>query len=117
MSTEFFRKYMDIVDEAVRGVLVNPGAGTDGKDYAVRPSNQAERDQIAKGLKAARTYNRDAAAYAVAPGEKQDGDPAELSARAREKLEWEEILKRGKKSKFPLARFQNSKQEKILKII
>jgi len=83
MSTEFFRKYMDIVDEAVRGVLVNPGAGTDGKDYAVRPSNQAERDQIAKGLKAARTYNRDAAAYAAAPGEKQDADPAELSARAR----------------------------------
>ena len=82
MSTEFFRKYIDILDEAVRGVLVQPGGAT-GKDYAVRPSNQDERDQVAQGLKAARAYNRDAAAYASAPGEKQDGDPAELARRAR----------------------------------
>jgi len=81
MSTEFFRKYMDIVDEAVRGVLVSPS--TNSEPYAVRPSNQDERDQVARGLKTARAYNRDAAAYAAAPGEKQDVDPAELSARAR----------------------------------
>jgi hypothetical protein len=81
MSTEFFRKYMDIVDEAVRGVLVSPS--TNSEPYAVRPSNQDERDQVARGLKTARAYNRDAAKYAAAPGEKQDVDPAELARRAR----------------------------------
>lgn len=81
MSTEFFRKYMDIVDEAVRGVLVSPS--TNSEPYAVRPSNQDERDQVAKGLKTARAYNRDAAAYAAAPGEKQDVDPEQLARRAR----------------------------------
>jgi hypothetical protein len=83
MSTEFFRKYIDILDEAVRGVLVNPGAGKNSQDYAIRPNSPEQRDQVAQGLKAARAYNRDAAAYAAAPGEKQDDDPAELARRAR----------------------------------
>ena len=77
MSTEFFRKYIDILDEAVRGVMVNPG-GT-----AVRPSNPEERDLVAKGLKTARTYNKNMAKYAAAPGEKQDVDPALAQRRSR----------------------------------
>ena len=77
MSTEFFRKYIDILDEAVRGVMVNPG-GT-----AVRPSNPEERDLVAKGLKTARTYNKNMAKYAAAPGEKQDVDPATAQSRSR----------------------------------
>jgi len=45
MSTEFFRKYIDIVDESVRGVMVGPGS------TAVRPNSPEERDMVAKGLK------------------------------------------------------------------
>ena len=77
MSTEFFRKYIDIMDEAVRGVMVNPG-GT-----AVRPTSPEERDLVAKGLKTARTYNQNMAKYAAAPGEKQDVDPAIAQRRSR----------------------------------
>jgi len=77
MSTEFFRKYIDILDEAVRGVMVNPG-GT-----AVRPNSPEERDIVAKGLKTARTYNKNMAKYAAAPGEKQDVDPATAQRRSR----------------------------------
>ena len=77
MSTEFFRKYIDIMDEAVRGVMVNPG-GT-----AVRPVSPEERDLVAKGLKTARTYNQTMAKYAAAPGEKQDVDPALAQRRSR----------------------------------
>jgi len=77
MSTEFFRKYTDIMDEAVRGVMVNPG-GT-----AVRPVSPEERDLVAKGLKTARTYNQNMAKYAAAPGEKQDMDPALAQRRSR----------------------------------
>ena len=77
MSTEFFRKYTDIMDEAVRGVMVNPG-GT-----AVRPVSPEERDLVAKGLNTARTYNQNMAKYAAAPGEKQDVDPALAQRRSR----------------------------------
>ena len=71
MSTEFFRKYIDIVneagvDEAVRGMIYDPIDGT-----SRRPINPNQRDQVAKGLKAARRYNQDAAKYATnqAPNE------------------------------------------------
>ena len=77
MSTEFFRKYIDIMDEAVRGVMVGPG-GT-----AIRPVSPEERDLVAKGLKTARTYNKNMAKYAAAPGEKQDVDPALAQRRSR----------------------------------
>jgi hypothetical protein len=77
MSTEFFRKYIDIMDEAVRGVMVGPG-GT-----AIRPTSPEERDMVAKGLKTARTYNKNMAKYAAAPGEKQDVDPATAQRRSR----------------------------------
>jgi len=77
MSTEFFRKYIDIMDEAVRGVMVGPG-GT-----AIRPTSPEERDLVAKGLKTARTYNKNMAKYAAAPGEKQDVDPALAQRRSR----------------------------------
>lgn len=73
MSTEFFRKYIDIMDEAVRGVLVKPG-GSNGQDYAVRPSNPEERNLVAKGLKTARAYNKNNAKFATTSGEKQDVD-------------------------------------------
>lgn len=71
MSTEFFRKYIDIVneagvDEAVRGMVYDPVDGTSS-----RPINPNQRDTVAKGLKAARRYNQDAAKYATnqAPNE------------------------------------------------
>ena len=82
MSNQTLRDYINIVDEAVRGVLVQPAGPNDTQDYAVRPKDQAERDLIAKGLKTARKYNRDALAYAKAPGEKQDYDPDELAQRS-----------------------------------
>ena len=77
MSTEFFRKYIDIVDESVRGVMVGPGS------TAVRPNSPEERDMVAKGLKTARTYNKNMAKYAAAPGEKQEVDPATAQRRSR----------------------------------
>ena len=61
MGQEFFRKYSDIIGEATRGVFNN------ADNAIVRPANQAERDMLAKGIKSARTYNKDMNAYTDQP--------------------------------------------------
>jgi hypothetical protein len=83
MGTDIFRKYINIMDEAVRGVLMKPGAGPNNSDYAIRPTDPEERNLVAKGLKTARAYNQNLAKYAAAPGEKQGVDRASAQARAK----------------------------------
>ena len=66
MSAEFFRKYIDIVDESQRGTIYDPVDRTHRQ-----PDSPEERALIAKGLKAGRRYNQDVAKYnaAQAPNE------------------------------------------------
>lgn len=53
-TSDLMREYIDKLDEIVRGAFVNPNS-----NVARRPANQAERDQIAQGIKAARGFNKD----------------------------------------------------------
>lgn len=83
-SAELLRSYVDIVDEAVRMAFTrNRG---DGKDDAVRPANQAERDQLAQAARQSRAYNQQMKAYATQPTDvpgEDDIDPATAIARGR----------------------------------
>lgn len=71
MGHEFFRKYTEIVDEATRGVF-NQGANV------IRPTNQGERDLLAKGIKSARTYNRGQNAYTNQPIDATGGEKGQV---------------------------------------
>lgn len=51
---DFMREFVEKLDEIVRGAFVDPDS-----QAAIRPRSQAERDQIAQGIKAARGFNKD----------------------------------------------------------
>lgn len=51
---DFMREFVEKLDEIVRGAFVDPNSNA-----AMRPHSQAERDQIAQGIKAARGFNKD----------------------------------------------------------
>lgn len=61
------------IKEAVRGVYTK----SDG--YTHRPTTQAERDQVAAGIKDARKYNKANAAYHRAPSDTPDEHEKETS--------------------------------------
>lgn len=65
--SDFFRKYLDILDEAVR-------VGTTTNGYFHRPENQDERDELAQKVKQTRKYTRDMMAYATDPSASDQGD-------------------------------------------
>jgi hypothetical protein len=62
MTTTFFRKYIDILDEAVR-----LGYSDEQGNHFRRPESQADRDKLAQGVKKVRAYNRDMRDYHLDP--------------------------------------------------
>lgn len=53
-SSDFFRRYLDILDEAVRGTIQDPEYGSEPR----LPINQHERNAVASALKTNRIANR-----------------------------------------------------------
>jgi len=58
MSSNLMRRYIDILDEAIRAGFTTPAAAPGGVGGFDRPTTPAERDALAKGIKDTRTHNR-----------------------------------------------------------
>ena len=82
---DFMREFVEKIDEIVRGAFVQQQAPNSGysQSVAIRPSDQAERDMLAKGIKTARQFNKNNLAYTKQTDNPHPQDVADQTVRAR----------------------------------